>query len=283
MARDHVEFLRAHELPRGSRIAEGLPPGMSAALLSRDGETGAVSYIADVGPVWRRREAGYFTAPVEILVLKGALTIGSDTLTRGCYSYLPAGVWHGPMQSDQGAEFFLMFDGAPAFVVAERDAPRAKSNLAIRGLDILGMPWSESKAYDGRPKEEIPPGLKVKYIRSDPDTGAYSLLCYQQPMWRDRKLEVHDTWEELILLEGDYQMGLAGMVAGGTYIFRQGLVPHGPQATRFGSVWFGRGEKEINFDYQEVDWADAMIEDYLTNAAVAVKAADTQPWGAWRG
>ena len=264
-------------------IEDGLTPGISAAVMSRDADDGSVTYLADVKPQWVRREAGYFESALEILVLGGALRIGSETLIRGCYTFLPAGVCHGPMSSDVGAEFFLMFHGAPAFKAATSDRPKARSNQTIRNHDILRAPWDESRAYDGRPKNEIPAGLKVKYIRTDPETGAYTLMCYQPPTWRDRKLEVHDTWEELILLEGDYQMGLAGMVTGGTYIFRQGHIPHGPQATRYGSVWFGRGEKEINFDYQEVDWADGMIEKYLNSDSVTGQSANAQPWGSWRG
>lgn len=264
-------------------IEDGLTPGISAAVMSRDVADGSVTYLADVKPQWTRRESGYFDSALEILVLAGSLKIGTETLIRGCYTYLPGGVCHGPMVSDIGAEFFLMFHGAPAFKVSTSDRPKAKSNQAIRNHDILRAPWDDSRAYDGRPKDEIPAGLKVKYIRTDPETGAYTLMCYQPPTWRDRKLEVHDTWEELILLEGDYQMGLAGMVTGGTYIFRQGHIPHGPQATRYGSVWFGRGEKEINFDYQEVDWADGMIEKYMNSDSVVGQPANAQPWGSWRG
>jgi hypothetical protein len=264
-------------------IEDGLAPGVSAAVMSRDSADGSVTYLADVKPQWVRREAGYYDSALEILVLAGCLTIGGEKLARGAYSFLPAGVFHGPMSSDNGAEFFLMFHGAPKFVEAKADKAKARSNQVIRNLDLLLAPWDESRAYEGRPKNEIPAGLKVKYIRSDPDSGAYTILCYQPPFWRDRKLEVHNTWEELILLEGDYQMGLAGMVTGGTYIFRQGLIPHGPQATRFGSVWFGRGEKEINFDYQEVDWADGMIEKYLNSESVVSGGAAAQPWGSWRG
>ncbi len=283
MARPHVEFVHAPSRPRRSAIEDGLAPGICVATLSRDPVDGSVTYLASVTPQWIRREAGYFDAALEILVLSGSLAIGSETLARGSYTFLPAGVWHGPMSSEQGAEFFLMFHGAPTFKEAKADRAKARSNQTIRNHDILRAPWDESRAYDGRPKNEIPEGLKVKYVRTDPDSGAYTLMCYQPPMWRDRKLEVHNTWEELILLEGDYQMGTAGMVTGGTYIFRQGLLPHGPQATRFGSVWFGRGEKEINFDYQEVDWADGMIDRYLTNEDVVGRATSTQPWGSWRG
>lgn len=282
MARQHVEFAHAPSLPRRSAIAEGLPPGVSAAVLSEDSQTGAITFMADVKPQWTRREGGYYECPLELVVLAGAITIGKETLARGCYACLPAGVWHGPMASEAGAELLLMFDGKPVFTPSNADKAGARRNLAIRNLDLLKMPWADSKPYEGRPSDEIPEGLRVKYIRQDPDTTAYTLMCYQPPHWRDRKLEVHDTWEELLLLEGDYQMGLAGMVRGGTYIFRQGAIPHGPQATLTGSVWFGRGEKEINFDYQEVDWADGMIERYLASDGVA-RVGPAQPWGSWRG
>ena len=84
--------------------------------------------------------------------------------------------------------------------------------------------------------------------------------------WSDPRLEAQETWEELILLEGDYLMGETGMATSGSYIFRPGEKPHGPQATRGGAVWFCRGEKEIDFQFTQPEWTQPRCEQYLASA-----------------
>ena len=139
-----------------------------------------------------------------------------------------------------------------------------------------------SPSYEGRPAEEADPALGVKILRQDPETTAYTLMTRQQPGWVDRRLEAHDTWEELFLLQGDYLMGTTGMINGGAYIFRPPTRPHGPQATHKGAVWFCRGEKEIDFQYSNIDWAHGQVEEYFSfmskqeNEMIA-------PWGDWWG
>ena len=72
-------------------------------------------------------------------------------------------------------------------------------------------------------------------------------------------------------------MGTTGMINGGAYIFRPPTRPHGPQATHMGAVWFCRGEKEIDFQYSNIDWAQGQVEEYL-NICLNKKEIAT-PWG----
>jgi hypothetical protein len=280
VARQRVEYLDMLRLPRRPQLDRGLPLGVVAAPLSEDTTTGAISWLASVAPQWQRIEAGAFKSDLELLVVAGDLAIGEHRLTRGGYSFLPTGAWHGPMRSEKGCQVLLMFDGEPNFSAAESHADSVLDDARIERLDTLAMPWEPVPEFPGRSRAAAGGGLHTKMIRTESDSGAYTLLVRQAPGWNEPKLEAHDCWEELILMEGDYLMGSNGLVAAGTYIFRPEGIPHGPQATRTGSVWLGRGNKTIDFQFSQTSWADGAISDYL-----AAPLDDSQlirtPWGVW--
>lgn len=281
MARDHIEYVIAHDMPRTPLMDGDIATGIRVAELSRDHDTGAVSYYGSIAPQWIRRESGYYSCDVEILVMTGDLQIGDTILTAGHYCFLPGGCLQGPAFSDRGCEAFFMFEGAPTFIDADKGRPDAREDLRIDQLDAKGMPWGEPPAHEGRPADEAPPGLKVKYLRVDPDTQAYTLMTCQPDGWFDPKLERHAIWEELILLDGDYLMGKMGKVNGGTYIFRDGLIPHGPQVSRHGCVWLGRGPGPIDFDYSDEPWAHELVQRYLDADHIFDGTHETGPWGNW--
>lgn len=281
MARDHIEYLVVQDMQRAPLNDKGHATGFRVAELSRDHDTGAVTYFGSLAPQWLRRETGYYDCDVELLVMKGDLKIGDTVLSAGHYSFLPGGCLLGESSSDSGCELFMMFEGPAEFTEADADRAGARTDLRIDHLDAKGMPWGDPPSHDGRPAEEAPEGLRVKYLRKHPDTGAYTLMVCQPDGWFDPKLERHSIWEELILLDGDYLMGKMGKVNAGTYIFRDGVIPHGPQVSRHGSVWFGRGPGPIDFDYSDEPWAMDLVEKYLSAPHLSTGEHETGPWGNW--
>ncbi len=280
MARQRVEYLDSLAQPLRPALEQGLPLGMLTATLSSDEETGAVSCLGRVAPQWQQIAGGFFQADLELLIVAGDLTVGDRAMARGAYCYWPAGTWHGPMRSEQGCDILLMFAGQPRFTEAAQGTADDREELGIEALDTLSMPWETPPTVAGRSSEAAGTDLHAKMIRSDPDTGAYTLMVRQASGWSEPKLEAHDCWEELILMEGDYLMGTNGLVQAGTYIFRPERIPHGPQATRTGSVWLGRGNQTIDFQFSETDWADGMIRDYLA-APLDDGRLNRTPWGVW--
>ena len=105
-------------------------------------------------------------------------------------------------------------------------------------------------------------------------------MTRHEPGWIDPRLEAHDTWEELLLIQGEYLMGTTGQVCGGSYIFRPSTRPHGPQATISGALWFCRGEKEIDFQYHDEDWVDEHVKRYLKRDD-ELQLPSYMPWGNW--
>ncbi|MFL2771328.1 MAG: DUF4437 domain-containing protein [Rhodospirillaceae bacterium] len=281
MARDHVEYLVVQDMQLAPLMNGDAATGFRVAKLSQDYATGAVSYFGSLAPQWIRRESGYYESDVEFMVMSGDLSIGDTSLSAGHYCYLPAGCLLGAASTNAGCELFMMFDGPAIFTEANSDSANARKDLRIDCLDAKGMPWGEPPSHPGRPAEEAPKGLSVKYLRVHPETNAYTLMVRQSEGWFDPKLERHSIWEELILLDGDYLMGKMGKVNAGTYIFRDGVIPHGPQVSRHGSVWLGRGPGPIDFDYMDEPWAMGMVEQYLSAEHIFTGTHETGPWGSW--
>lgn len=255
MSRGHIEFLRFDELPRSAWLPQGRFAGLRASSLSRDASTGAETLLVEACPLWRWSEPVAWGHDVELLILEGDLSFDGRSLGAGHYVFWPAGRECRGWSSPSGARVLWM--------AGDERSSASLTGGELQVIDVRAQPWALSPAYEGRSVEEAGPGLGVRILREDPRTGAYTLMTRHAPGWFDARLEAHDTWEELVLLEGDYLMGETGAIVAGTYIFRPGSRPHGPQATRGGAVWFCRGEKRIDFRFSTTPWAQEQVERYM--------------------
>ena len=259
--------------------APGFGHGLRAAVLSaQPGDSGASTLLVQAEPWWCSHDGGALENDLEILLLEGDLLFGECAFARGSYAFLPRGLTLDGAGSRSGFTALWMSEGRSGLSRDANPAAACEEGRKTGPLDVNAVAWQPVPDFPGRTSEEAGSGLKVRRLRSDPVTGAYTLMTYQQPGWSDPRLEAHETWEELVLLEGDYLMGETGMITSGSYIFRPGEKPHGPQATRGGCVWFCRGEKEIDFRFTQPNWTAPRCREYL-----AQSAPDPQPqlWGNW--
>ena len=277
--RGHVEFLQASELNSASYTFGVLSPGLRAFELVGTPSCDS-TLLVNGSPLWQFHEDVIFRSDVEILILAGDLMINNTALRRGDYIFIKAGEKVCDFRTHHGFELLWMSNGPNDWIIG--DGAVASSKATINPVNAIDMPWMPSPSYEGRPAEEADPALGVKILRQDPETTAYTLMTRHQPGWIDSRLEAHDTWEELFLLQGDYLMGTTGMINGGAYIFRPPTRPHGPQATHMGAVWFCRGEKEIDFQYSNIDWAQRQVEEYFKYMSEQ-KSDIAAPWGDWWG
>jgi hypothetical protein len=258
MARQFVKFIDVKDIPLELLLNKGMPTGIRVKRLNKDLETGAESYFAVIPPHWSRLRSGYYESAVEILIMNGDLRIGENHLRAGCYCYIPAGGLQEPAFSDVGCGFLMLFDGPPVFIEADKGRPDAKETLRVAYLDINSMAW-----------EPLGDGTYgawyVKWLRKDPETTAFSAVAKTLPGWKDPRTEAHTVWEELFLMEGDHLMGDYGMMTAGGYIYHPENVPHGPEASKTGAIWFERSEKMIDLMVEEVPWGNEMVDRYLSS------------------
>jgi hypothetical protein len=272
MSRGHVEYMTLGPA-QDTWYIDGVATGARRVRLSADSETGAESMFLRIPPRWHWPHTGSFEAEVELLVLRGELRWGATALKAGDYAVYAPGAAIPTLDSEAGCELVWMSAGPSKWRTHSHPGPL----WSVHPVHIPALPWLPPPSFEGRTAEETGPGLGVKFLRENKVTGAYTLLTRHDPMWSDPRLESHDTWEELLLLEGEFLMGNTGVVTAGTYIFRPGLRPHGPQATGPGATWFCRGERRIDFKFESPDWAAERSRRYLASGADTHPLV--QPWG----
>ncbi|HCJ11112.1 MAG TPA: hypothetical protein DHW14_08140 [Clostridiales bacterium] len=105
------------------------------------------------------------------------------------------------------------------------------------------MPKAEHEFFDPtvagtwRQPEGYPPGVKELIIAEDKETGAVTRLLKFEPGAKGTEVMVHDTWEEICILEG-------GLICGGK-VYTKGMVAvrppgmkHGPFEAPVGALLF---------------------------------------------
>lgn len=258
-SRGHIEYLVVEDMPW---LAQTDPDGLSGwrvRELSTDAGSGAMSFLAKVAPCWRR-QGGYRAASTqEFLILRGDLTAGDISLGAGDYISYPVGCAVPPMSSRLGCEIYVTADGP----LKHPGKEEGDVGVLPVHLPIASRTWFDPPSYEGRSIEDTVDGMVMQTLRAGGPDEPYTFLVRCDGGWADPREESHETWEELFLLQGDYLMGDFGRIEAGSYIFRPGTVPHGPQATAKGSVFLTRGEKLINFCFRPIRDADRMIADYF--------------------
>lgn len=199
---------------------EGMPAGLKRRVLSRSPGMGAVTQITYVPEGWSH-PSGYHTADEELFVLEGDLTIedadGSQELTRYSYTFLPAGMAHGPMSSRQGAVVMHWIKGEPDFVASKRHKRAARLHAAIRHRNHFDSPWYIGEPFPAYRVGGNFPGAVHKLLRQDPDTGENTWMTFSAGLPASSRragnfgggYEVHPSFEEYYFLEkpGDTVIG----------------------------------------------------------------------------
>lgn len=243
MGRPHIEFINALDVaPRP--LADGPFEGASLRLLSEDGESGAYTAMVFCPAGWRA-DLGGFDRPVELFGLRGAIEIGGRPLGEGCYSHLHPTRDARPLTAGPG--------GAHLLLMVE-DATDERRSLPVHVIDTGTMRWQASLA----------PGLSVKWLRIDGETGDRSWVAASCARKQENRAEVHPTIEECLMLRGDCLLGRHGEMTPGAYFWRPPYVPHGPLCTRNGAMYFFR-TKGGDFDttYETVPGWEDLVREYF--------------------
>jgi hypothetical protein len=239
--------------------------------LSYDEEDGSASLQVEFTSDWSR-PSGYHQALTEWFVLSGEVQIGETTLTDGDYWCAPKGVMAPELTVKAGTVILLFREyGDWTFT------PSDKSHEDIRDIDELVIKNSGSQAWfdvvdpeNGSPMDferggTPVPGLFIKMLYHDTETGFYTRLIKAKPGWREHPLAHHPCFEEAYCLDGTFDYNFGDMVKG-QYFFRPKGIRHGDfTAGENGTVWI------LRCDGQLVDW-------YTDNASVEMKG-DPVNWG----
>ncbi|HEX9776356.1 MAG TPA: DUF4437 domain-containing protein [Actinomycetota bacterium] len=237
--RPHVELI--HESDYVWHPAE-LPNATGEARqrnLSVDEEDGSASTSVEFLSNWSR-PGGYHVADTEWYVLDGEIVVGAQRLGKGGYFHAPKGIAMPALAAKAGTRILLFREyGDWTFEVSETDAPWAKEP-ALAVLDTEAMEWLAVE------KPGPKPGLMIKLLHENKETGFYTRLIWAKPGWDDHRLAHHPCYEEAYTLWGtmDYNFG---DLTPGTYFFRPAWVKHGHFTSHEpdGCAWLIRSDGEL--------------------------------------
>ncbi len=268
--RPHVELVDEKDLLW--HMAE-LPHGNGEARqrnLSYDEENGAASLLVEFLTDWQR-DAGLHRAQTEWFVLEGQVTIGDHVLGQGGYWCAPRGVTTPVVHAVAGTKTLLFreygnweFTPSNSVSVVDEDRLVVRDSEAMEWFDVVdpdkGSPMDFERG--GTPV----PGLFIKLLWRDPETGFYTRLIKAKPGWREHPLAHHPVFEEAYCLEGEFDYNF-GKMTPGQYFFRPAGVRHGDftAGEKDGCVWILRCDGDL------VDW-------YTENASMEMKG-DPVNWG----
>ncbi|MEX2123979.1 MAG: DUF4437 domain-containing protein [Woeseia sp.] len=259
--------------------AEGMPSGLKRRLLSRSPSMGAVTQITYIPDGWRH-PSGYHNADEELFVMEGDLTIEDDSgtreLTRYSYTFLPAGMAHGPMYSRQGAVIMHWFKGEPDFVPSERHRHGARVHAAVRKWNHFDSPWYIGDPFPAYRVGGNFPGAVHKLLRQDPDTGENTWMTFNASIPAISSgvgnfgggYEVHPSFEEYYFLEksGDtvigecLEQGLTQVTySDRSYWWRPGGIGHGGATSH--------GDGIANYNIALVRTGTRLWADYFTDCS----------------
>ncbi|MEV0248672.1 DUF4437 domain-containing protein [Nocardia sp. NPDC050712] len=267
--RPHVELIDENDLVWHHAEFDNATGTAEQRHLSYDEEDGSASLKVRFTSDWSR-PAGVHHADTEWFVRSGQVTIGDTTLGPEGFWMAPKGVLTPPVSVTAGSEILLFrehgdwhFDHADA----DRDFVRADQQLIVR--DSAAMPWIDVK--DGSPMRfdlggTPVPGLYIKLLARDAETGFYTRLIKAKPGWREVPLAHHPCSEEAYCLDGGFDYNF-GKMWPGTYFWRPPYIRHGDFTAdaEQGCTWIVRSDADL------VDW-------YTDNAKV-VMTGDPTNWG----
>ena len=246
MARPHIDFLHAQQLP-WEQGAYASVPDVHSKTLSADDETGACTVIFRFPPGWSKTGPWHLKDDAEIYVLDGQAEINGETFTLDCYAFLPGGFVWDSISTETGVDILVFFEGAPNFITGAPSTP-ADMSLAVPFLNTHDMKWST----EGMDPDFYWWPMQAKFLHVDPATKACTLLVEQSAQHRPPenmgRTEAHPTVEEILVLSGEVRCPY-GILSAGMYLYRPPGIRHGPYYSRFSNVMLVRltGELDNNF------------------------------------
>jgi hypothetical protein len=251
MARPHIEFVHAAEVPLEA-IHEGPFAGCAQRVLSRDDESGASTALVSLPGSWSGSLA-LLDRPLELFCVRGRLELDGRGFGEGCHGWVPSLTAGAPLAALEAALCLVMVE-----------AVRAPTGGPVEIVDSKELPFRD------RTIAAVPPGLIVKALRVDPETGDRTWIAAVAPGWEERRAEIHPTVEEAFVLRGDGLLGTRGELTAGCYFWRPPNVRHGPMVTHGGQLVFFRTKGGgIDVTYEDVPGWEELVRAYLAKRPFA--------------
>lgn len=227
-----VDFVHADQLPAADHVVAGASGPARVRTLSVDEATGGTSMVVDLSPGWTVTAAAW-SADLELLVLAGGLDLGSHTVERLGYAFVPAGVPLPRLRAPAGASLLLFTAGPvrPEPVAGPADDAASWREHCVGPVALADVPWEQPRTPD------FPAGAGRKTARLDEASGQGFWLLGLLPHWTSTQREWHEFAEENYVIDGEIETTVGLMTAGAYLAHPPGPAHrHGPMRSRRGAL-----------------------------------------------
>lgn len=222
MARPHIEFIHAQNVPFTSRA-----DGAEEKILNADPLTGEATLIVRYPPGFAASANSADAGAEEFFVLDGTITIDGRARGYHAYGFLPEGSGLGARETRGGAVLLV-------FRHAAGDPCGMAGNAEAIALDTPAMPWDVS-TYDPKLAHLR---LARKVLRLGPNNSGRTFLLTGMAHGVPTNAtmlpaETHDHAEEMFMLQGA-MWAPEGRMGTGAYFYRPPGILHGPHVSETG-------------------------------------------------
>ena len=220
MGRPHCMFVQNQALPWRENVLGGWRASLSARLLSRDSESGALTAVVNYPPGADMHGTGP-GRDEEWLLLTGDAAWNDQSFGAFSYAFLPAGV---------GVEGRAGPRGASALVMVNSDSSSGMEVVTLNPSADGLEGWTEN------PYTRYLMGTGVRPLRENPETKEASFLYAALPFRYMAKRWTHPVAQEMFVLSGDYAINDVGLMTPGAYAWWEPHRWHGPYGSRTGFI-----------------------------------------------
>ena len=267
-SRDVVRWHSIEELPWTSfpSGASGSFDGARGRLLSESDDGRSQTWVLKVSAGWNGVVVAT-SGTVELFVTQGRLQIGEHRVGVGGFAGVPHGA--GPVAVSGLDE--------SAFLVIINEQFDPESCYPDRSVYIAtsrDLPW-QVLGERGVAVKNLRPGAAVDSATSP--IGFLNLLLFL-PGFVSDEVEFHNTWEEMVYLDGDFFMIERGNAGTTTYHANPAGALHGPFGTQWGSLMLHHAIEPYRTDFDHRPGGLEKVGDYLESTPFDAPRPKTETW-----
>jgi len=248
--------------------ASGTFDGAECRLLSESDDGLSRTWAMSVPVGWTGAVASAGVA--EIFVTGGSLRVDSAQLSVGGFAGIPHEAGSLSLTSVDGASFLLFvneqfapegcYPGGRVFIAASRELPW--EIVGDRGVAVKRLRQGSTENAETSP------------------VGFLNLLLFL-PGFVSDEVEFHNTWEEMIYLDGDFFMVERGNAGTSSYHANPAGALHGPFSTQWGSLMIHHALEPYRTDFGHRPGGLERVTEYLDVTSFEAERPKTETWGAY--
>lgn len=238
--------------------------GASGRLLS-EGDGGSQTWVVRTPRRWTATIES--VGVVEIFITGGALLIGGELSRVGGFAGIPSSVGPVMLDSPEESEFLVFLN--PQF-----DPLLCYPDGRVHLVTTRDLPWQVMGER----------GVAVKQLRQGTagDTatspvGFLNILLFL-PGFVSDEVEFHNTWEEMVYLDGDFFMVERGNAGTTSYHANPAGALHGPFGTQWGSLMLHHALEPYRTDFSHRPGGLERVAEYLDGTPFDGARPKTDGW-----